>query len=102
MSRLLGVLLFVQILVPSSFWHAFAEHEDSHHCALAVDVDAVGVKHIHCPALELNLPLADQLDGFCFDPRSYFSFQFKVQSVSDIQYRYEAFLFLRGPPEGVA
>lgn len=103
LSRLLGVVLLVQLLVPSSIWHAFAEHEDSHHCVTAIDGDAlVGVKHIHCPALELNLPLADRLDDFQLEVCSVVSFLFKNRSVSDIRYRYEAFLFLRGPPDWVS
>lgn len=94
----LGFVLAVQLLVPSEVWHTFVDHEDSHHCIAKVNGAAVGVKHIHCMALELNLPMADQQDGFWFEPLAFILCSAGVLPVSDIHFRYESSCFLRGPP----
>ena len=97
-NRLIGLILLVQLSVPGSVWHSFAEHEDSHHCTAVFSGDAVGEKHIHCPALELNLPLADRLEGICFRPFAFISINHLVEPVSDIRSRYQIGVLPRGPP----
>lgn len=97
-NRLIGLMLLVQLSVPGSVWHSFAEHEDSHHCTAVFSGDAVGEKHIHCPALELNLPLADRLEEICFRPFAFISVNHFFEPISDIYSRYEIGVFPRGPP----
>jgi hypothetical protein len=98
LGRLLGLALVVQLLVPSGLWHSFVDHEDSHHCIAQVEDVAVGIKHIHCLALELSLPMADQSDDFLFEPLPFKVCLMGVLSVTDTHFRHDFSRFLRGPP----
>lgn len=97
-GRLIGFLLFVQLMVPSSVWHLFVDHEDNQHCVLQTGGDAIGLKHNHCAALDLSLPVADQSDDYRFEPLPFIALLAFVPSVSDLCFILDFSHFLRGPP----
>jgi hypothetical protein len=49
------LLVFFIETTPDSLWHLLAHHEDTHE--VYSSETAVNVKHIHCDALQLSLPV---------------------------------------------
>ncbi|MBK7966840.1 MAG: hypothetical protein IPK10_17325 [Bacteroidetes bacterium] len=52
----LFLLLFLQVIVPASLWHALCDHEDSTDCYVASSGLTITEKHQHCSVLDLTLP----------------------------------------------
>src|SRR4026207_394392 len=49
------LLVFFVETTPDALWHLFADHHDTHE--VYSSEPAVSVKHIHCDALQLSLPV---------------------------------------------
>jgi hypothetical protein len=52
----LFLLLFLQVIIPASLWHALCDHEDAVDCHIASNGMSVSEEHKHCLVLELTLP----------------------------------------------
>jgi hypothetical protein len=57
LKKILSVFLLLVFFIettPDDLWHLFAHHHDTHEVYFSEP--AVGIKHIHCEALQLTLP----------------------------------------------
>jgi len=92
------VLLCTQLLIPGVFWHGFSGHHDTSHCDVPVAGIAVSEQHLHCPAIDLVVQLAEliSLPGLEFISEVVFT---RIYSeIPEIEKRLTLFNPLRGPP----
>ena len=83
----LFLLLFLQVLIPASLWHALCEHEDSIDCHINSEVTSVAEQHQHCLVLELSLPaIFHQENSFNLNPIAFRFSQIAFFEIDSIQH----------------